>query len=231
MSSIWSKLLTAIRGGATEVGEAVVDSQSLRILDQEIRDSDNELRKAKDALTDIMAKEKLAKIRVSENETKIAELEDKALKAIAASRQDLALEVAERIASLQVQLDAERTQASNFTTSVEKLRKTIVATETRIKQLKQQVDIVKATESVQQAQLSVAKSSGGSQAKLQTAVDSLERIKQRQAERDAKMEAQDELAAVSSGDDLEKKLRDAGIVPDSGSAQAVLDRLLNQPKP
>ncbi|PFN81064.1 phage shock protein A, partial [Bacillus sp. AFS076308] len=28
--SIWSKLFTALRGGATEVGEAIVDQQALR---------------------------------------------------------------------------------------------------------------------------------------------------------------------------------------------------------
>ena len=34
--SIWSKLFTALRGGANEVGESIVDQQALRILDQEI---------------------------------------------------------------------------------------------------------------------------------------------------------------------------------------------------
>lgn len=43
--NVWSKLLTALRGGANEMGEAVVDSQALRILDQEIRDADLELRR------------------------------------------------------------------------------------------------------------------------------------------------------------------------------------------
>ena len=45
---IFSKIITAIRGGATEVGEAIVDSQAMRILDQEIRDAGEDLRLAKD---------------------------------------------------------------------------------------------------------------------------------------------------------------------------------------
>lgn len=48
--TVWSKLLSALRGGANEVGEAIVDSQALRILDQEIRDADVELRKSREAL-------------------------------------------------------------------------------------------------------------------------------------------------------------------------------------
>lgn len=64
--NVWSKLLTALRGGANEMGEAMVDSQALRILDQEIRDADLELRKSKEALAEIMAKQKLAADRAEE---------------------------------------------------------------------------------------------------------------------------------------------------------------------
>ena len=58
--SIWAKVATAIRGGVNEAGEAIVDNQALRILDQEIRDADNELINSKEALTSIIAKRKLA---------------------------------------------------------------------------------------------------------------------------------------------------------------------------
>lgn len=58
--TVWSKLLSALRGGANEVGEAIVDSQALRILDQEIRDADVELRKSREALASIMARHRLA---------------------------------------------------------------------------------------------------------------------------------------------------------------------------
>ncbi len=58
--SIWAKVATAVRGGVSEAGEAIVDNQALRILDQEIRDADNGLGKSKEALTGIIAKRKLA---------------------------------------------------------------------------------------------------------------------------------------------------------------------------
>ena len=41
--AILAKMFTALRGGATEAGEAVVDHQALRILDQEMRDAEKEL--------------------------------------------------------------------------------------------------------------------------------------------------------------------------------------------
>lgn len=229
--NVWSKLLTALRGGANEVGEAVVDSQALRILDQEIRDADAELRKSKEALAEIMARHKLASDKVSKSAASIAEYEQYALKALEAGNEALAKEVAEKIANLEIEQASEREQAEGFAASVAQLRKAVTQAEGNIKRLKQQVDTVKATESVQKAQLAVAQRYGGSQAKLQTAVESLERIKQKQAERAAKMEASAELAATSAPDDsLEAKLRAAGIKADNASADSVLARLKDKSK-
>ncbi|MGP0172547.1 PspA/IM30 family protein [Pseudomonas sp. NCHU5208] len=229
--NVWSKLLTALRGGANEMGEAVVDSQALRILDQEIRDADVELRKSKEALAEIMAKHKLASDKVTKSAASIAEYEQYALKALEAGNETLAKEVAEKIANLEVEQASEREQAEGFAASVAQLRKAVSQAEGNIKRLKQQVDTVKATESVQKAQMAVAQRYGGSQAKLQTAVESLERIKQQQAERAAKMEASAELAATSAPDDsLEAKLRAAGIKADNASADSVLARLKDKSK-
>ena len=229
--NVWSKLLTALRGGANEMGEAVIDGQALRILDQEIRDADLELRKSKEALAEIMAKQKLAAERVGKSAEKVAEYEQYALKALEAGNEALATEVAEKIANLETSQASEREQADAFTASVAQLRKAVTQAEGHIKRLKQQVDTVKATESVQKAQMAVAHRYGGSQAKLHTAVESLERIKLKQAERAAKMEAAAELAEISTPDDaLEVKLRAAGIVPANASADSVLARLKEKAK-
>lgn len=229
--NVWSKLLTALRGGANEAGEAMVDSQALRILDQEIRDADQELRKSKEALAEIMARQKLAAERANGSAAKIAEYESYALKALEAGNENLAQEVAQKIANLENDLAVEREQADGFAASVTQLRKAVTQAEGNIKHLKQQVDTVKATESVQKAQQAVAQRYGGSQSKLHTAVESLERIKQKQAERAAKMEAAAELASTSNPDDaLDVKLREAGIVAGSTSADSVLARLKDRNK-
>lgn len=229
--NVWSKLLTALRGGANEAGEALVDSQALRILDQEIRDADQELRKSKEALAEIMARQKLAAERADSSAAKVAEYESYALKALESGNEQLAQEVAQKIANLENDLAIEREQADGFAASVAQLRKAVTQAEGNIKHLKQQVDTVKATESVQKAQQAVAQRYGGSQSKLHTAVESLERIKQKQAERAAKMEAAAELASTSNPDDaLNAKLREAGIVAGGTSADSVLARLKDRSK-
>lgn len=224
--NVWRKLLTAVRGGTHEMGEAVVDSQALRILDQEIRDADEEQHRSREALAGIMAKQKLAAERVAKLKGQVDEYERYALKALNADNETLAREVAEKIAHLEAQLNGEREQADNYAKSVAQLRKAVTQAEGNIKRMKQQVDTVKATESVHKAQLAVSRRHSGSQAKTHTALESLERIKQKQAERAARMDAVEELAAEADQDGvLEGKLRAAGIVPDAGSADSVLARL------
>ena len=223
--SIWSKLFTALRGGASEVGEAIVDQQALRILDQEIRDADSALANAKRELVTIMAKHKLSADRVSEHNAKIKDLESKAMAAIQANREDLALEVAEAISTLTNELDVEQKQASEFGGYADSMRKDITKAEARIKSLRQQVDMAKARDSVQKAQVSASIASGGANGKLETAVGTLNRLQAKQQQRAAELQAQDELADASTGNDLERKLREAGITPNEGSANAILERL------
>ena len=223
--SIWSKLFTALRGGANEVGESIVDQQALRILDQEIRDADSALANAKRELVTIMAKHKLSADRVSEYNAKIKDLESKAMAAIQANREDLALEVAEAISTLTGELEVEQKQASEFGGYADSMRKDITKAEARIKSLRQQVDMAKARDSVQKAQVSASIASGGANGKLETAVGTLHRLQAKQQQRAAELQAQDELADASTGNDLERKLREAGITPNEGSANAILERL------
>ena len=224
--SIWSKMITALRGGAHEMGEVVIDSQALRILDQEIRDADEDLRRSKEALAEIMAKQKLADANVDKINEKIAEYEQYAIKALESNNETLAKEVAGKIATLENELKEASSHAQGYGSSVEQLRKAVSQSETHIKRLKQQADTVRATENVQKAQMAVTQRYGGSQAKMHTALESLERIKKKQAERAAKMEAVNELAEQEDQDkQLENKLRTAGIIPEAHSADNVLARL------
>ena len=224
----WNKLVTALRGAAHEAGEAVTDSQALRILDQEIRDADNDLNKSKEALAEIMAKQRLAASRLQQTRAKVAEYEGYAVKALDTSDEALALEVAGKVAVLETQQGVEQAQLEAYTQSVEQLRAAIQTAQANIKRLKQQADTVKATESVQRAQATVAGRYTGSQSRVQTALDSLERIKQKQAERGARLQSAAEIAQSSSEDALDAKLRAAGIVASQASAQSVLERLKAQ---
>ena len=224
--SIWNKVFTAIKGSVNEVGEAIVDSNALRILDQEIREADEELRRSKSSLTNIMAKHKLSKKKIEEFKTQIAEYEGYAVKALEKGDESLAAEVADRIAGLEEELATENDLAAGFAASQSQLRKAVSTAEANLKRLKQQVDTVKATESVQKAQAAVAARHAGANSKMRTAVDSLERLKTRQKERAAQYEAATELADADEGSALDARLRSAGIKDGANrGASDVLARL------
>ena len=222
---IWSKLLTSVRAGAQELGEAWADSQALRILDQEIRDCDIDLRQSRESLAHLIARHTLAERALALSADKIAEYEGYAIKALESGEDALAREVADKIAALETARGDDEAHLGQLAASVAELRRAVAMAEGNIRRLKQQLDTVKATESMQRAQAAVAQRYAGPHNRLQTAVDSLARIKLKQAERGARMEAAAELARHESGDAFERKLRDADIIADEAGAEAVLARL------
>ena len=60
----------------------------------------------------------------------------------------------------------------------------------------------------------------GANSKVKTALSSLDRIKAKQQERAAELEAADELASEESGSDLDAKLKAAGITPGGQSSSS-----------
>lgn len=223
--NVWAKMITALRGGVNEAGEAVVDSQALRILDQELRDAADELKQSKDSLAAIIAREKLSKEKAGRLKDKIEEHEGYAMKALEKDDEKLAHDVAEKVADLEVQLKLEEETGAGYASSANDLRSAIQAAERDITRMKQQVDTVKATESVQRAQAAVSERHSGSNSKLRTAVDSLERIKERQDLRSAQMSAARDLANDLGDESLQNRLEKAGIKPHGKSADDVLARL------
>jgi phage shock protein A len=223
--SIWAKVVTAVRGGVSEAGEAIVDHQALRILDQEIRDADDNLSKSKVALTGIIAKRKLADKKVDSLKSSLEEYEGYAIQALDKGDETLATEIAEKIAGLETELMGEEGMAKSFATSEGQLRKAVAQTEGNLKRLKQQVDTVKAMEQVQKAQAAVAARHSGAGSSMRSAVDSLERLKTKQAERAAQFEAASELAGSTEEVSLDAKLKAAGIVGGGASGNDVLARL------
>lgn len=224
-SALWHRLVTAVRGGVSELGEAIAESQALRILDEEIRDNDAELRRVRATLAETMARAKVAQERLAATDEKLGEYEGYALKALASGEDALAREVAARIALLEIERDGHAGQLREYSDGIAHLRKVAAQYEAGIERLKQQVDTVRATESVQRAQAAMALRRRDSDGRVRTALDSLERIKRRQAERGAQIDAVEAVAGDAFDESLEARLRRAGIIAEEDRAEAVLSRL------
>ena len=225
--SVWKKLITAVKGGANEAAQSVVDSQAIRILEQEIREAKEELRKSNHARTQILAKCKLSQQKVDGFNQSIAEYEAHARKAIDTDR-ELALDCAQKVSELKAERDQEQQYLDQFNASEKQLAKNIQQAKANLRRLEQQVDMVKATESVQKAQVAVSSRHMGANSKMKTATESLSRIQEKQKMRTAELEAAEELASSESSDDLEKRLAAAGIKGGQSSADDELARILGK---
>lgn len=227
-SALWRRLVTAVRGGVNELGEAIAESQALRILDQEIRDNDAELHRVRAMLAETMARCKVAQERLAAANARLEEYEGYALKALKSGEDALVREIAAKISLLEIERDGHAGHEQEYAAGIAHLRKVAAQLEATINRLKQQVDTVRATENVQRAQTAVANRREGSDVRVRTALDSLERIKRRQAERGAQLEAAETMSDDTGDDALDAKLRQAGIIADEDRTEAVLSRLKKQ---
>jgi phage shock protein A len=225
--SVWKKLVTAVKGGATEAAQSVVDGQAIRILEQEIREAKEELRKSDHARTQILAKCKLSEQKIAGLNQSITEYEAHARKAVDTDRQ-LALDCAQKVADLRAQVESEQGYLDQFRSSEKKLAVNIDQAKANLRRLEQQVDMVKATETVQKAQVAVSSRHLGANSKMKTATESLSRIQERQKLKGAELEAAEELAQSESSGDLESRLAAAGISGGKASADDELSRILGK---
>lgn len=223
--NVIQKILTAIRGSARELGEAVVDTQAMRIFEQEIVDSKESLAEAKEGLTEIVAKKMATERQLTEIKAEISENESYVIKALEKSDEALALEVAEKIAKLEAKAEEVNGELISYNKNVSILKSQIQEAEKLIADHERELSMVKTRESVQQATKSVTQTVTANDSSISSARDSLERIKQKQQGEQDKLAAGIQLRKEMSGDDLDKKLKASGIKTDKHSAENVLARL------
>lgn len=214
------KLWTALKGHTNKALEDAADSQALTILDQQIREAKNEIQECGKSLHSIAAKRKLSQNKVESFNADIERYSQSAAEHAETNR-DLALECAQRVGELEGLKASEQSILESYLKNENTLKSNLAAAKNNLRMLEQQVDQVKATAAVQKAQVAASTHFDGGNSKVKTALDSLERIKQKQAEKDAALDAASELAELETGSDLDAKLRAAS----SGASNSNEDML------
>ncbi len=217
--------MTAIRGSASEAGEAIIDANATRIFEQEIRDAENHLTKAKRDLTGVMAEQMAAKREIDRITREVTEHEGYATQALDKGDETLALAVAEKIANLESSLADQQQAHDSFSGNSERLKELVKRSERQVAEHKRQLSMVKTTESVQKATSAITDNFSSSNSKLLSAKDSLERIKAKQQKFDDRMKAAELLESEDSDTSLQAQLKAAGIGSQDNSANSVLARL------
>jgi phage shock protein A len=223
--SIFNKIFTALRGGAREVGESIVDKNSIRIFEQEIKDAETQLEKAKRDLTDVMAKEMQASRAVERLIADVNKHEKYARQAMEKGKEDLALEIAQKIVEIQGELLIQQKSQSSFGSHTKRLKAMIKKTVNALADMKRQLVMVKTTESVQKATTAITQNYASGSSKLLTAKESLDRIKKKQQNLEDRLSAGELLQDEFGAKGLESKMKEAGIIEGNDRAKQILDKL------
>lgn len=223
--SVLSKLVTLFRGSVRELGESVIDANGTRIYEQEIVDARNAIAQARQDLTLVMAKEMQAAREIERLKGEMARFEGMAVDALNKDKQELAEEVALRVAELEGEMEAQVRAHSDYAMKVSRLKELIKTGENRIREHERELAMAKTTESVYRATATISQNIGAGGSRLMTAKESLDRIKQRHQDLSDRMMAAEQLDNETGTRALENKLAQAGIGEDAARKDKVMARI------
>jgi phage shock protein A len=224
--SVLKDLMQAIKGGANELGEAVVDANAVRILEQEIRDAETAIGSAKQSLTRMKSSEIRLKRDLSTLSADVADYEQKAIAALNAGEEALAAEVADRIAEVEGEREDKAGEQAALNAEVNKIHAMIKARERTIQKNKRELDKVRTVRELQRATESISRNFAATGSKGHRVSQALDRVKAKQQNWQDRMEAGDWLEAQENVDDIDAKLKAKGIGGSgTGAGSDVLARL------
>ena len=209
--SVLKDLMQAIKGGANELGEAVVDANAVRILEQEIRDAETAISSAKQSLTRMKSSEIRLKRDLSTLSADVADYEQKAIAALNAGEEALAAEVADRIAEVEGEREDKAGEQAALNAEVNKIHAMIKARERTIQKNKRELDKVRTVRELQRATESISRNFAATGSKGHRVSQALDRVKAKQQNWQDRMEAGDWLEAQENVDDIDAKLKAKGI--------------------
>ena len=196
---MFKTFVTLVRGAAFRAEEEFADRSALLILDQQIRDSAAGIERAKRALAIAIAQDDAEGKRLETTLTRIADLEERAVAALSAGREELASEAAEAIAVMEADRDSIREARATFAREVAGLKVTVRKSGQRLTELERGRRIAQAAESVRRLKTGGVPSGNAALADAET---TLLRLRERQAE---------DTAAKAAFDTLDNEANPAGI--------------------
>jgi phage shock protein A len=225
---MFKQLFALIRGRAYESAEMVSDANALAILRQQIRDCTSAIDAARKAVAIAIAQNEQEIAQGRKLAARIDDLEKRTIAALEQGKDDLTREAAETIALLESERDASFEAQKNFGAEIGRLKKTVGASEMRLRELERGQRVAAATDKTQRLR-SVAPGSGLSA--LKDAEETLLRLRVRQKQMDAAAVAMAEMEQSNDPSALSEKLGAAGCgAPLKSSADDVLQRLAKKAK-
>ncbi|HEY8161835.1 MAG TPA: PspA/IM30 family protein [Methylocystis sp.] len=210
---MFKTVVTLLRGQAFEAEERLADRHALSLLDQQMRDSALAIDRSKKALAVAIAQDRAEEARLGATHARIAELENRAVEALKAGREDLAQKAAENIAQLEGDAQAAEKARALYLVEIRKLERHVRDQSARLTELERGRRIARAAQAVRVARRGRIEEAPCHQATLSEAEATLARLRERQTEACAAEAALDALEAEHKAEDLNETLADAGFGP------------------
>jgi phage shock protein A len=217
------QFVALVRGRACDAAETALDGSALTILRQQIRD----------CVAAVSAARRATAIAIAQNDqeiqqckrliARIGDLDGRTLIALEQGKHDLAREAAETISLLECERDASLAAQSGFASEIERLKRTVRASEMRLRELERGQRIASAVEKTQRLRETAP---GSGLSALKDAEQTLERLRTRQKQLDAAAAAMSEMELTGDPETMSERLAEAGCgAPLKSRADDVLQRL------
>ena len=206
---MFKTLATLINGQSARTEDRVRDAFAIELIDQKIRGSDAGLRAAKATLASLIQRKRAEEQQHGTLKARIADLSRRATEALDNGREDMAIEAARAIATMENELTVRNETLERLEQKTTRLRSSIEAGHRRIIDLKQGAIQARAVKREQDIQMKMTKS-GVSTNSTQEAEDLIARV----LGRDDPFERAEILADINQdlqGDSITNRMADAGF--------------------
>jgi phage shock protein A len=215
--------VTLLRGRNADTAETIADQMALPLLRQQMRDSAAGVETARRSVAMVMAYAERERKSAARITVQLADLETRAMDALAKGRDDLAAEAAGAIAQLEAESATTARALATYDAEIAHLRGVLVDAEARLRDLQRGQRMVIATDHTQRLRGSAAVTATNS---LADAEATLARLQERQANTEATRAGLLELSASTNAEAMQNRLAAAGCgAPLRPDAATVLQRL------
>ena len=221
-------LKTLFLGASARAEEQLTDHFAIDLIEQKIRESEGALSLAKSTLAALIIRQRNEQQTLNRLDSQIADLEQRASQALAAGREDLAVDAATAIADLENERTVRRETLAQLSDRVARTQSAFEKANRRIIDLRQGMISARAADAERRAQKSLNRSIGRT-ASIREAEELIARVVNG-PDPFAESQVLDEIDAGLNGTDIRDRLGDAGFGAKSKvRADDVLARLKSRP--
>lgn len=229
MRSLFSNLVSAVKGKVNEAGEAVVDKNAVTIAEQAIREDEANIHRAKVELTKLKAEAIAMERKLKTVEQDEQDYRNKAKQLLAAGNEELAKATAGRVVELAKEKQELSEQIAPLNSQINKINQMITQRTKAIEENKREIQKAKTYERLQETQHSLKNTVSSAHTGNQRAQAAMDRVKKRQQQRENQIDAEDWLAEVEQGSNLDNQI-DQALGGGTSEVDDLLAQLANEDK-